>query len=277
MEIDPSVLRQPLSPELQEAARALCAATTPAAAVAAALKLDLACCKSYQRDVSRCTGGMFQPSSLTTALLEGGVSTAALVALLRGAHTRHAIAVSRFLVSANLSEGGAYQPTARQRANALLSGGVVFDALLDAILAVAPVAASGGRITKKHFRIRSADNRGEFVFCPPANSGLEAMNDHLYALMVCLQAWPRTAQRLADAPQRDAVLATVLAHYKPSARHQGEAAGDAPKLHGCCINVLQNVTGVAARWLVWTPSQAVSAQTARRAYRWSGGAGARLA
>ena len=100
MEINPTVLRQPLSPELQEAARALCAATTPAAAVAAALALDLACCKSYQRDVSRCTGGMYDPTALDRALLDGCVSAATLAALLRSPHTRHAMFVSRFINSA---------------------------------------------------------------------------------------------------------------------------------------------------------------------------------
>jgi hypothetical protein len=49
MELDASILRQPLSPELQQAARALCAATTPAAATAAALELDLLCMQTYQR------------------------------------------------------------------------------------------------------------------------------------------------------------------------------------------------------------------------------------
>ena len=161
----------------------------------------------------------------------------------------------RRLYSADIGVQDDSKPVARARAKALLAGGAVFDALLDAILAVAPVAASGGRITEKNMRVR-CDARKEVVFCPPAYTGLDVLNDHLFALMLCLQAWPRTAQRLADAPQRDAVLATVLAHYKPSARHQGEAFGDAPKLHGCIVCVLQNVTGVAARWLVWTPSQA---------------------
>ena len=148
------------------------------------------------------------------------------------------------------------KPVARARAKALLSGGAVFDALLDATLAVARVAATGGQLTENSVRVRDTHNRVEVVFCPPPNTGLDLLNDHLFALMLCLQAWPRTAQRLADAPQRDAVLATVLAHYKPSSRYQGEAFGDAPKLHGCIVCVLQNVTGVAARWLVWTPSQA---------------------
>lgn len=256
MDLHLRVLRQPLSAELQEAARALCAATTPAAACAAALKLDLACMQTYQRrDLSRCTGGPFEQSSLTTALLDGGVSPATLAALLRGPHTRHQFFVSRFLFASSLLER-ASEPSARVRAKALLSGGLVFNALLDAVLAVAPVAESGGKLAEKPIRVRSADNRGEFVYCPPATSGREVLNDHLFALGVCLQAWPRTSQRFAEAPQRDAVLATLLAHYKPSARHQGEAPGDAPKLHGCIVCVLQNVTNVAARWLVWTPSQA---------------------
>ena len=256
MDLHLRILRQPLSPELQQAARALCAATTPAAATAAALELDLLCMQTYQRrDVSRCTGSPLEPSSLTTALLDGGVSPATLAALLRGPHTRHKFFVSRFLFAASLFERE-FQPSARLRAKTLLSGGVVFDALLDAILAAAPVAATGGKLTEKPIRVRSADNRGEFVYCPVASTGREVLNDHLFALGVCLQAWPRTAQRFAEAPQRDAVLATLLAHYKPSSRHQGEAPGDAPELHGCCVCVLQNVTGVAARWLVWPPSQA---------------------
>ena len=94
----PRLLRQPLSPALQRAARALCAATTPDAASAAAVKLDFACGESYQCDLARSTGGPYEPSSLTTALLDGGVSAATLAALLRGPHARHAKFVSRLCV-----------------------------------------------------------------------------------------------------------------------------------------------------------------------------------
>ena len=247
-----TLIRAPLTPAMQRATQALCAAATPAAARAAAFELDAACLVAHSLDASRCAGGMPpEQSALTTALMSGGVSAATLAALLRSKETpRHAMFVSRLLFAAGLTE-----PTGRLRAKTLLSGGVLFDALLDAILAAAPVAAAGGTFEEKPDRFVNAAQTMETIALAPSNTGREMLNAHLYALALCLQAWPRTAQRLAGSPHRDAVPDIVLENYKPAARHKKEPPGDAPKLHGTCVVALMNVLAAGSRRLVWSPEQ----------------------
>jgi hypothetical protein len=165
--------------------------------------------------------------------------------------------VSRLLFAAKL-----LVPAARLRAKTLLSGGV----LLDAILAANAVLAAGGTLAEQNVEMPRSPGDGfspggTIVAVVAPYSASQVLNDHLFALNVCLQAWERAAARFVHAPQRDAVFAALLAHYLPSARSADEALADAPRLHGTCLMVFQTLTSATeTRAFFWTPALAVFRQ-----------------
>jgi hypothetical protein len=225
----------PLHPAIQRAARALCEAATPEAARAAADALDVQCAKAFdfaarRRDYGAASLVVYKGErvTLTDALL--GATASTMVALLRSRTDRHVNLVVALMRCGRLRT--------TPGAKAALGGRRVLSALLDALLAAEAPAMRA-----------LADAGGESGGGgPPA----QALDDLLCALSEALNTWRRTEERLAAAPQCDAVLRCVARLYKPLGR-RADARGSLVQLHSSATSVLQSLTYRAlGAELFWT-------------------------
>ncbi len=230
----------PLRPALQRAARALCDAATPEAARAAADALDVQCAMAFESAfrlddfgaASIAVGGSQEGErvTLTNALL--GATASTMVALLRSRTDRHVNLVAALMCCRRLRTAPG--------AKAALGGGRVLSALLDALLAAEPPA----------MRAIAADE-------PSANCGppAAALDNLLVAISEALNEWPCTVERLAAAPQCDAVLRCLARLYKPLGR-RADARGSLAQIHSSATSVLQSLTcGARGATLLWTGMQ----------------------
>jgi hypothetical protein len=233
----------PLRPALQRAARALCDAATPEAARAAADALDVQCAMTFDFTVmlidfgaaSIAVGSSSEQEgsecvTLTNALL--GATASTMVALLRSRTDRHVNLVAALMCCRRL------RTTAG--AKAALGGGRVLSALLDALLAAEPPA------------MRVIADAEPSANCGPPTAALDNL---LVALSEALNKWPRTVERLAAAPQCDAVLRCVAHLHKPLGR-RADARGSLAQIHSSATTVLQSLTCRArGATLLWTGMQ----------------------
>jgi hypothetical protein len=231
----------PLRPALQRAVRALCEATTPEAACAAADELDVQCAKAFdfankgsEYSATSFALGMCswrgEHTTLTTALL--GATASTMVALFRSRTYRHVDLVAALMCCRRLRT--------TPGAKAALGGGRVFNALLDALLAAENPA------------MRAIADASGSADCGPLAMALDNL---LCALSEALNVWPRAVERLEAAPQCNAVLRCVARAHKPLGR-RADARGSLAFMHSSATSVLQSLTsrklGAA---LLWTRMQ----------------------
>jgi hypothetical protein len=234
----------PLRPALQRAAQALCEAATPEAARAAADALDVQCAKAFDfankgseySATSFVVGGLEEEeeegehTTLTTALL--GATASTMVALFRSRTYRHVDLVAALMCCRRLRT--------TPGAKAALGGGRVLTALLDALLAAENPA------------MRAIADASGSADCGPLAMALDNL---LCALSEAINVWPRAVERLAAAPQCNAVLRCVARAHKPLGR-RADARGTLAFMHSSATSVLQSLTSrELGAELLWTRMQ----------------------
>jgi hypothetical protein len=239
-----SAARPPRRPAFERAARKLCEAATPEAARAAASALDVQCenvlAPFDDMEPSLWLGAaatmvashMRLPErvALTDMLLAAPASVC--VALLRSNNTRHTNLAAALFSCDRLR-------TAPNTKTALGSGSVL-RALLDALLATEAPAMRG---------IAAAGRAGS----ASGGEAAAAFDNLLCALSEALNTWPRTVERLAAAPQRDAVLRCVARLHKPLQRRADDGNGSLAGLHSSATTVLQSLSArERGTMLLWT-------------------------
>jgi hypothetical protein len=171
-------------------------------------------------------------TTLTDALLNG-VAAPTMVALLHSRTDRHVNLVAALMCGRRMSK----VPGAK----ASLGGSRVLSALLDALLAAEAPAMRA-----------IADAGGGSASGGPAAAALDNL---VCALSEALNTWPRTAERLAAAPQCDAVLRCLARLHKPLGR-RADADGSLAQIHSSATTVLQSLTCSArGATLLWTGTQ----------------------
>ena len=238
-------------PALRRAVRAVCEAATPAAVRAAADALDVQGAlvlvqlgvtnanedggHAFGGSAARLVGYPTLPSPEHSAMMDAllGVPSATWVALLRSPNRRHTIFAAGMLESFRENRATPVVKTA-------LSGNTVFRALLDALL------AAEGPTMRSCF---AAALEGHLGGGEPA----AALQNLLVALQVALSTWPRAVERLAAAPQCDAVLRLVARLHKPLRRRADDDGGSLRGIHSTVTSLLQSLTArERGAMLMWT-------------------------
>jgi hypothetical protein len=231
-----------LRPAVRRAAQALCAADTPAAALAAAAALDVACHLAGFSDLGAACAIESNAPDETVALTEAllcGMSVATLAALLRSGDAR-ATCLSAALIIAKRNH-------TLPQAALLLDNRTVLHALLDALIAADATAAPDVPVAG------GAPTRSGLAEVPP----MLPLDDLLIAIHELRVQWPRTPARLLEAPQRLGVMRCLARRYRPLERRAREH-GPEKSVHRSAVTLLQGLSCSVASALVWDNATAAA-------------------